>query len=829
MEGLFISVLNMSLTASYVIAAIMLVRPFLKKAPKIVSYALWAVAGFRLAFPFSFESTFSLIPFKAEPATNFVNNYVGESIERVVPSSGLTPQIEVGSISNYMLSTPTEVSTHFWLQLAGVLWLIGIAALLIYSVVSILLLNRRLSGAVLSEGNIYEAENLKTPFVLGFIRPKIYIPTGLPAEEKSYIILHEQTHIRRFDHVVKLAAFLILCVHWLNPFVWIAFILMSADMEMSCDERVLKEMGGDIKKAYSTSLLSMATGRCLINGNPLAFGEGNIKGRIKNVLNFKKPAAWAIAVSVVLVAALSIGFATNRTNGNSVEVWSPQPEIEDQDEYFKALEVAQQSVKTKDVIVDDLGSNEKIAQAWMDEWFAMLKALPENNMARITDGVIDSLEIIKISKEGLAKAFVFSVTFSVRPTYPIGRNAFWMAGNTGNSPGRDETWGQMYREVELRLGDDGRYHFVSMGTGAVGRSDEYRPYTLERMAEQWELITKGNINKDSQEAAIYLDKSQIDKGFITLHILDEQSKELWSGQFSTSHTGWDQLFLCDLDGKQYLLRYNPAMFQGYCTYVYTLFTLENGNEKVFRTNKLEFDVNGTKELDVPKMLAFAEEVNVLLGKSTLLISSNGGDFHFGPSTAEPFYERYSWLDANPEIYERNDSLEVRLNKYSKYTISNRELSDMIAVYKNAVEAYGWFDLTILPTSDTFREYNGTLYAKVTDDNFKTLSDLENYLRTLFSDSIVRDLLNPKNGLEKYRDFDGALYAIPADRGSDITKGEEKYEIVSKSASKIIFRITVEVLGEWDSNKQPITGYETHDFTYEKIDGRWVFTTFSLVR
>lgn len=477
-EGLFISVLNMSLTASYVIIAIMLVRLFLKKAPKIVSYALWAVAGFRLVFPFSFESKFSLMPFEAEPVTNFVNSYVGGSIQ----SPGLTPKIGSSSISIPMLKTPTEVSTHFGhfgLQLAEVIWLIGIAALLIYSIVSILLLNRHLSGAVLYEGNIYEAENLKTPFVLGFIRPKIYIPTGLFAEEKSYIILHEQTHIRRFDHVVKLASFLILCVHWFNPFVWIAFILMSSDMEMSCDERVLKEMGGNIKKAYSTSLLSMAAGRHLISSSPLAFGEGNIKGRIKNVLNFKKPAAWTIVVSVILVVALSIGFATNRNNKNSMEPWSPQPEIEDQDEYFKALNAAGQSDKTEDIMVYDSGNCEKIARAWMDEWFTMYKKLPENNMARITDGVIDRLEIIKISKEGLPKAFVFSTTFSVRPTYPIGHNSFWMAGNTGNSPGRDETWGQMYREIELRLGSDGYYHFVSMGTGAVGGNDEYDPYTAK--------------------------------------------------------------------------------------------------------------------------------------------------------------------------------------------------------------------------------------------------------------------------------------------------------------------------------------------------------------
>ncbi len=310
MGNLFISILNMSLTASYVIAAIILVRPFLKKIPKSISFILWAVAGFRLVFPFSFESVFSLIPFKSQiiPA-----DIAMQPFPRV--DSGI---IVVDNAVSSVLPSATSVASvnplQIWQAIGAYLWLAGIVAMLIYSVVSINLLKRRLRDAVLTEGNIYEADNLKTPFVLGFVHPKIYIPSGLSAEEKSYIILHERTHIKRIDHLVKLAAFLILCVHWFNPLVWMAFLLMSADMEMSCDERVLKQMGGEVKGAYSMSLLSLATGRRLINGSPLAFGEGNIKGRIKNVMSFKEPAAWVIVISAVLVAALSIAFAANKAS-----------------------------------------------------------------------------------------------------------------------------------------------------------------------------------------------------------------------------------------------------------------------------------------------------------------------------------------------------------------------------------------------------------------------------------------------------------------------------------------------------------------------------------
>jgi len=172
----------------------------------------------------------------------------------------------------------------------------------------------KMQSAIPVEENIYETDLIQSPFVLGILKPKIYIPVNIPNQERDYIILHEQTHISRYDHLIKIVAYLILCIHWFNPFAWAAFILMGVDMEMSCDERVLKEVGEKTKKDYSLSLLSMATKRHLIGGSPLAFSEGGLKARIKNVLNFKKT-TWIIVISaVVLTTALSIGLALNRTD-----------------------------------------------------------------------------------------------------------------------------------------------------------------------------------------------------------------------------------------------------------------------------------------------------------------------------------------------------------------------------------------------------------------------------------------------------------------------------------------------------------------------------------
>ncbi|TAH68293.1 MAG: hypothetical protein EWM47_08210, partial [Anaerolineaceae bacterium] len=327
MNRLFLAVINMSLTASYVIICVIFIRLLLKKAPKVISYALWGVVAFRLIIPFSFESMFSLIP-RNTNAVSIPHNIIYQE----------TPQINnkievVDSLVNKSLPTPTvgaSVKTQqIYVVIGAYIWVLGIIALLVYSLLSIWLLKKQLKDAQLIEKNIYEANNLKTPFLLGLIRPKIYLPVGLNATEKSYILLHEQTHIRRKDNIIKILAFLILSFHWFNPLVWIAFKLMSTDMELSCDERVLREMKEDIKKPYANSLLSLAIGKQVVSGSPLAFGEGNVRGRIKNVLNYKRSRFWLIIAATIVVIAIAIGLSSNPPSITPSMMWAKSLQVDD--------------------------------------------------------------------------------------------------------------------------------------------------------------------------------------------------------------------------------------------------------------------------------------------------------------------------------------------------------------------------------------------------------------------------------------------------------------------------------------------------------------------
>jgi beta-lactamase regulating signal transducer with metallopeptidase domain len=301
------------------------------------------VVAFRLIIPFSFESMFSLMP-RNTNAVPIPHDIIYQQSPQI--NSGIEV---VDSFVNNSLPAPTIGASvnplQIYLEIGAYIWILGIIALLMYSLVSILQLKRQLKSAQLIEQNIFEAGNLRTPFILGFIRPKIYLPIGLSKEERNYIILHEQTHIQRKDHIIKVLAFLILSIHWFNPLVWIAFMLMSTDMEHSCDERVLKEMDEEIKKPYADSLLSLATGRHILNGSPLAFGEGNVKGRIINVLNYKKPVFWVVTVALIAVVAVSVGLMSNPQEKQlSIEDYANQfiektiADYNTDDNYFKIID-----------------------------------------------------------------------------------------------------------------------------------------------------------------------------------------------------------------------------------------------------------------------------------------------------------------------------------------------------------------------------------------------------------------------------------------------------------------------------------------------------------
>lgn len=322
-EDAFISILNMSITASYVAIAVIISRLLLKKAPKVFSYALWSIVLFRLICPFSFSSSFSLLGL-IHPAQTGTSpaQYIPQDIGMMAAPTVDTGVDSANTAFNSSLPAATPFASvnpmQIWITLGTLIWLIGAAVLLIYAVISYLRLKRQISIATLVSDNVYETDLIRSPFVCGFVKPKIYLPLSLAGHEREYILCHEQTHITRLDYLVKPVAFLALALHWFNPLMWLCFSLMTKDMEMSCDERVIQRTKGEEVTSYSGSLLALATHKKMPSPSPLAFGESNVKARINNILNYKKPAFWVIIASVIAVITLVVMLISNPIIGFSI-------------------------------------------------------------------------------------------------------------------------------------------------------------------------------------------------------------------------------------------------------------------------------------------------------------------------------------------------------------------------------------------------------------------------------------------------------------------------------------------------------------------------------
>lgn len=310
MEKMFIEVLNLSLIASLFILSVIILRLFLKRAPKTVICFMWALVGIRLIMPFSVESIFSVIPNSRpipqnitvsssptiDSGIDFIDQPVNDFLTNTVESVRVAESSPVANFIDY----------------AAVAWIVGMFLMICYLVWSYVRVIRTVREAAREDRNVWICDAVKTPFILGVFRPRIYLPSNLDEQSKKYVLAHERAHIRRLDHVWKPLGFVLLTVHWFNPLMWVAYITLCRDIEFACDEKVIKALGEDSKKAYSEALLDCSVQPKMITVCPIAFGEVSVKKRIIAVLNYKKPMFWVIVLAVAVSIIVGIMFMTNR-------------------------------------------------------------------------------------------------------------------------------------------------------------------------------------------------------------------------------------------------------------------------------------------------------------------------------------------------------------------------------------------------------------------------------------------------------------------------------------------------------------------------------------
>ncbi len=301
MREIFMGILNLSIVSSFLILAVLLLRLMLKKAPKVVRYILWGMVALRLAVPYNLESNLSIIPNarffdqNSESSTSYISTAVPDTTQSIAQ----TQQTDV-------------------YEILGIVWLIGVALMLIYMIVSIFVVHLMVRERVKYRDNIYSCDHIRSPFVIGVFSPKIYINSAMSDSDAKYIIAHEQMHITHRDHIFKPLGFILLCVYWFNPLCWLSYYLFSKDIELFCDESVIKTLDAQGKKEYSTVLLSCSSKKSIVTACPLAFSENDTKQRIKSILKYKKPTVYIIIASVVLCVVVLVLFMTNPVSAQEI-------------------------------------------------------------------------------------------------------------------------------------------------------------------------------------------------------------------------------------------------------------------------------------------------------------------------------------------------------------------------------------------------------------------------------------------------------------------------------------------------------------------------------
>ena len=327
-RGLFLDAFNQGIAASYLIIAVIIARVLLKKAPKSVYCVLWLLVGIRLIMPFSFVSAFSLIPSGAQVRgniTQFMGNDAAEEGLQTAFDTASSDNAEyineemIRAIGNQNDSAESVNRPFVYFSIAAVIWIVGIGVMLLYLTISWFRIARRVRFAIPDEWEgvkYYRCEEIDSPFLFGFFKTRIYVPSGLGGENLSYVLKHETVHRQRRDYLIKPIGYLLLTIYWFNPFVWAAYILLCRDVELACDERVIRELGGEYKKEYAHALLSCSVNHRTIAACPVAFGETSVKGRVKNVLNYKRPTFWVMVAAVAACVIIAVCFMTEKVEAD---------------------------------------------------------------------------------------------------------------------------------------------------------------------------------------------------------------------------------------------------------------------------------------------------------------------------------------------------------------------------------------------------------------------------------------------------------------------------------------------------------------------------------
>ena len=734
MAAVFLKLLNLSISASWLVLAVLVLRLISKRSPKWVNVLLWGIVALRLVLPFSIESALSLIP-SAET--------VSPAAVQFAPAPTITSGVSVidnavnPALSEHFAAAPTASVNplYVWTEIAGWVWLIGLGAMLLYALVSYLRLRRRVSVSLCVRENIYLCDAISSPFILGVVKPRIYLPSGLDEVQRQNVLSHERAHLARRDHWWKPLGFALLAVYWFNPALWLAYTLLCRDIELACDERVIRTMDESAVKTYSTVLLACSMPRKAVITCPLAFGEVGVKERVKNALHYKKPAFWVVAASVAVCVVVAVCFLTNPptdtdaaglvgfrreqvtyadvTDASGAQPSSVQLTAEETNAVYALLDAMQYKrlgaasamqgcyarlyfisaagercevmLSEREMLVNpitggktarlyELRSGSAELRDYLLECISASNAAEEDfsisgtvfsyggeswDLAEQSPAITSLLgcdavgQYVVITGHGGPKnAFYFIFDTEIRrfSNAFVGTHLVWQnddlstavyayGGNILSIDGRtlaELDLAENEYVYDLVYSQDGTVLTVSI----VSNEETERVVRLNLPSQNKidnlhgnasTLLTAIDFDGDGTEEEIFFE--EVAPGQIYRIYVEGNGSERWSAELGLAHVGWDSYFLYRDGDTSAILRYNPAMFQGFCNYDYELFSIGADGQRLLTQRSVEFDVNPDSDDPwPPDAQVFADEVNALLEKSTLLISTLDGELHLEDGT-----------------------------------------------------------------------------------------------------------------------------------------------------------------------------------------------------
>ena len=734
MAAVFLKLLNLSISASWLVLAVLVLRLVSKRSPKWVNVLLWGIVALRLVLPFSIESALSLIP-SAET--------VSPAAVQFAPAPTITSGVSVidnavnPSLSEHFAAVPTASVNplYVWTEIAGWVWLIGLGAMLLYALVSYLRLRRRVSVSLPVQDHIYLCDAIPSPFILGVVKPHIYLPSGLDEVQRQNVLAHEQAHLARRDHWWKPLGFALLAVYWFNPVLWLAYTLLCRDIELACDERVIRTMDESAVKTYSTVLLACSMPRKAVITCPLAFGEIGVKERVRNALHYKKPAFWVVAASVAVCVVVAVCFLTDPptdtdaaglvgfhreqvtyadvTDASGAQPPSVQLTAEETNAVYALLDAMQYKrlgaasamqgcyarlyfisaagercevmLSEREMLVNpitggktarlyELRSGSAELRDYLLECISASNAAEEDfsisgtvfsyggeswDLAEQSPAITSLLgcdavgQYVVITGHGGPKnAFYFIFDTEIRrfSNAFVGTHLVWQnddlstavyayGGNILSIDGRtlaELDLAENEYVYDLVYSQDGTVLTVSI----VSNEETERVVRLNLPSQNKidnlhgnasTLLTAIDFDGDGTEEEIFFE--EVAPGQIYRIYVEGNGSERWSAELGLAHVGWDSYFLYRDGDTSAILRYNPAMFQGFCNYDYELFSIGADGQRLLTQRSVEFDVNPDSDDPwPPDAQVFADEVNALLEKSTLLISTLDGELHLEDGT-----------------------------------------------------------------------------------------------------------------------------------------------------------------------------------------------------